>query len=207
MRRLSALILVSFALAVCASASIIPSLASGPVPAVTGGFDYAYSLGLSGDERLDPAATDGNNCFDGGPCDPKGTFFTIYNIAGLNQSATLSEPLPSGWSVSIQMVGITPFNLPFGAGPNPNVTFEYNGPIVIGPATFGSFNIISSLNQKMLGKFSSQSTNNTTDRNGQADFVFGAVSVPGSTVPEPASMAMIGAGLIGLAFARKRFKR
>jgi hypothetical protein len=92
-------------------------------------------------------------------------------IVGLNPIATLAAPLPSGWSISIQMSGITPFNLNFGERSNPNMTVEYNGPVVISAATPDGFDIISRVDRKQNGLFSSQSTNNLGDQSGQADFV------------------------------------
>jgi hypothetical protein len=61
------------------------------------------------------------------------------------------------------------------------------------------------------GVFSSQATNNSKDIgiNGTSDFAFGNVSLPAgrSSVPEPASAALLSSGLIGLALVRRRFAR
>jgi hypothetical protein len=202
LRRLIIPILTICTFTVCAQASIIPYLASGPVDLGGGLYDFYYNVSLSGDERLDPSATNGDSCF-GGPCDPAGTFFTIYDIVGLNGAAS-----PADWGVNIQTNGLTPFNAPIPDSSLYNVTFTYIGPVVTGPLDITGFQIISTVNSIANGKFSSQSTNNTSDLSGTTDFVFGSVSVPASAVPEPSfSAVLLGGGLIAFGFVRRRLRR
>ena len=202
--RLAVFVVASLALSVCANASIIPSLDSGsPVNNLDGTFTFNYTASVSADERLDPTATSGATCGVAGnqQCNPPGTFFTIYDITGFVGASTSA----SGWSTTVQMTGITPSSEnPVDAG-LPNVTFTYTGAIVDGPTDISGFQIVSNNGGMVLGQFTSQATKNVAA--GTTDQVIGNVEIPASTVPEPASLALIGAGLIGLAIGRKRFAR
>lgn len=185
-----------------AHASIIPSLTAGPINIGGGQFRYDYTITLSADERLDPAATNGVTC--PGPsnsnvqCNPSGTFVTFYDIPGLSGIGFTpnGSNLSNAFGGSTQPLGPTPNSINGAAFDSPsvqNVTFIYTGPVINGPATFTGFSIFSTFggNPNPVGNFTSQSTNNTgTATSGTSDQVIGSVPIP--MRPTAASVAVGG---------------
>jgi hypothetical protein len=214
MKRIAVLLALGFLAIGTANASIIPVLLTGPVPDGLN-FDYTYQADLSGDERLDPAATNGVTCF-GSLCNPPGTFFTIYDIPGFVSAAVSA----AGWGVSIQLTGLTPSSISAPDGGLVNVTFTYTGPVVHANGTtvdFTGFTVVSTENGLTNGVFSSQATKDgialsglPDPTNGLTDQVVGPVSVPSgpsNPTPEPVSLVLLGSGLLGIgSVARKKLR-
>lgn len=191
MKRIAILLVLGFLAVGTANADIVPFLSSGPI--VDGSnFDFNYTANLSGDERLDPVATNGVTCPGASgalvQCNPAGTFFTIYDIPDFVSASTSS----SGWNATAQLVGITPSLL--NPSDNPaltNVTFTYTGAVVIGPVSFTGFTIVSADDGTNTGVFTAQATKNVGPDTGLTDQSLGPVTIPGGVpVPEPGSMAL-----------------
>ncbi len=209
MRKTVLLTAAMLAMAVLANASLIPTLSS---EAPTGpNFAFTYTANVTPDERLDPTATNGVTCPGAGntlvQCNPAGTFFTIYDIPGF-VSAFASA---SGWTLSEQTIGVTPSTINGSSFDSPslmNVTFAYTGPVVAGPTSFTGFQIVSSNSGvNNSGHFTSQSTNNIGSAAGTTAQLSGSVAVPGSTVPEPKSLVMIGLGVVAIMLGGARRRR
>jgi hypothetical protein len=203
MRRLALLTLFSLIVPASAGAAIIPFLQSGPTLITSGSFagdfEFNYVAQLSGNERLDPGATNTSGDL------PPGTFFTLYDIGGL---VSFSATAPF-WSPSFQPLGLTPSSIPtsFDSAGLPNVTFTYNGPVVHANGTtlmITGFQIISTLDAINPGNFSSQSTLDLSSGGGVTDQVSGPVTVPGVSVAEPATVALLGFAFVGMGWARRR---
>lgn len=219
MKKLSLIALGIAVLSCAANASIIPSLTS-VTQVGASAYNWTYTASLSADQRLDPGATQNAICASGQKCSPtgltpaSGTFFTIYDFAGYNGTVTG----PANWTAFTFLVGVTP-SVEAGTPDNSaitNVSYFYNGPVVptpggpkpaLGPTNLSNFVIGSSLNRQVAGFYTGQATKNTSDgSDGTLTQNFGSVNVPGG-VPEPASMILIGSGLVGIAVFRRKLIR
>ncbi|MBV8819259.1 MAG: PEP-CTERM sorting domain-containing protein [Acidobacteriaceae bacterium] len=214
MRKFLWSLIVGLGLCSLASANITPTLVGGAPTASGSNFNYNYSVTLAGDQRLDvnQSATYPS---------PSGTFFTIYNFAGFDNVTSA----PSGWMASEQMIGLTPSTVKAASNSYTNVSFSYIGPpsVVYPPGasngnpstqslSLGNFIIGSSISQTTNGFFSAQATGNYLSTNGMLVSNYGSVLVPLGlnqpfATPEPASMALIGSGLVALAIFRRKLVR
>ncbi len=206
----AALGLVFTAAAAPANASIIVSLVGNPVAATVGGqtgFDYTYSVTLSADEQLDPKVNP--------------VFFTVYDFGQATITSRTGDLSLSSWAFMLNQNIST-----YASGESPNnnanifdVRASYTGAQLLGSSlantqgnlgTFtlfttdkGPYALFNNDQDAQLEKYAPGSpTNDTQDSN------LAAVAVPtlGRSIPEPASLAMLGAGLAGLAFTRRRNK-
>ncbi len=171
-------------------------------------FAFTYDVMVeSPGERLQLSTTAG---LGGVPAAGFDNHFTFFDFLGyVPGSASCSGSLCGDFNLSVSNVGPSAYlQTPADSSGVPNITWTYNSNTATPTGTdLGKFTLNSTVGGLGTIQFVGQATKDTGLQDGTVTGNIVNTVGPGHVVPEPATLFLLGMGLISFGFAQKRLAR